>query len=75
MKQFVCPAPSQKATFQSEILELGSCNNLAQHDMCPILFPQISLHPSGVGSQSRAAVQRVTSATTHKNVCNTNDYG
>ena len=34
MKQFVCPAPSQKATFQSEILELGSCNNLAQHEVC-----------------------------------------
>ena len=32
------PAPSQKATFQREILELGSYTNLAQHEMCPIFF-------------------------------------
>ena len=34
-------APSQKATFQSEILELGSCTNLSQHEMCPIFFSKI----------------------------------
>ena len=31
-------APSQKETFKSEILELVSYNNLAQHEMCPIFF-------------------------------------
>ena len=28
-------APSEKATDQSEILDLGSHNRLVQHDMCP----------------------------------------
>ena len=33
---------SEKVTFQSEILELGSHNNLAQHDLCPIFSSKIT---------------------------------
>ena len=36
---------TKKTTFQSEILELGSHNNLTQHDMCAIIFSLKSLHP------------------------------
>ena len=36
------PAPSEKATEQSEILDLGSQNSLVQHDMCPKKFQQIT---------------------------------
>ena len=36
---------SQKATFKSEIFELGFYANLTQHDKLPI-FLQKSLHPS-----------------------------
>ena len=37
------PVPTQKAAFQSNILELESYNNLAQHETRPI-FLQTSLH-------------------------------
>ena len=37
------PAPSEKASDQREILNLGSLNNSnVQHDMCPTLFPKIT---------------------------------
>ena len=32
------PKSIQNATFQSEILELESYKNIAQHDMCPIFL-------------------------------------
>ena len=36
-----------KKTFQIEILELGSCNNLAQYDKCPVFFIYLkSLRPN-----------------------------
>ena len=41
------PAPSEKATFKSEILDFGS---LVKHESCPIFFlSQKSLHPTTLG--------------------------
>ena len=36
-KIFSGPAPCEKATAQSEILDLGFHNSLVQHDMCPTI--------------------------------------
>ena len=36
------PAPSEKATAQSKMLDLGSHNSLPQHDMYPIFFSKIT---------------------------------
>ena len=37
---------SENATIRHDILELGSCNNLAQHRKCSIFSSPKSLHPS-----------------------------
>ena len=58
------PAPSEEASDQSKILELGSQNNLLQHNMCPNLF-QKSLHPSVHDSLSNCVGGEVT---VHKEV-------
>ena len=53
IKIFWGPAPSWKATFQSDILELGSNNNLAPLAECPLFsFFQKSLHPTVYGGCS-----------------------
>ena len=39
------PAPSENATDQSEILDLGSHNSLLQHDCAQLRF-QKTLHPN-----------------------------
>ena len=57
------PAPSQKVIFQREILELGSYNNLTQHDMCPIFLLQTSLHPCA--QASHAGKKRITNFFKH----------
>ena len=63
VKMLKLPAPSQKVIFQREILELGSYNNLTQHDMCPIFLLQPSLHPCA--QASHAGKKRITNFFKH----------
>ena len=75
---------TKKTTFQSEILELGSHNNLTQHDMCAIIFSLKSLHPivgmawrdSGRDRQTdcRQAIYRLGLSDTQKASLEMNEY-